>query len=54
MVRLMRDNADRFPALNQAIAEGALGADDNDIEFGLQRVLDGIEAYLARLSTVES
>jgi AcrR family transcriptional regulator len=54
MLRLMLDNADRFPALNQAIAEGAFGADDNDIEFGLQRILDGIEAYIARSSTVES
>jgi AcrR family transcriptional regulator len=53
MVHLMRTNADRFPALNQAIADGAFGTDDNDIEFGLQRILDGIEAYIARSSTLD-
>lgn len=50
MVQLMRTHADRFPALNQAIAEGAFGAADNNLEFGLQRILDGIEVYIERSS----
>jgi hypothetical protein len=42
---------ERFPALNQALASGALDkADpiDKELTFGLDRVLDGIAALIAR------
>jgi AcrR family transcriptional regulator len=46
---LIRQHADRFPALNAAIAEGAFGPSEfDDFEFGLQRVLDGLEVYIER------
>jgi Tetracyclin repressor-like, C-terminal domain len=40
---------ERFPALHAAIAEGAFDDDDGDelgFEFGLERVLDGIAAFI--------
>jgi AcrR family transcriptional regulator len=41
-------NSDRFPALTAAIADGAFGPDEEDggLEFGLARVLDGIEVLI--------
>ena len=50
---------DRFPAVHAALRDGLFdvgdgdghsGGDDLDgeFEFGLQRILDGIEAYMAR------
>ena len=41
--------ADRFPAVHRAIAAGAMGADsgENPFRFGLQAILDGIEAVMA-------
>jgi AcrR family transcriptional regulator len=41
--------ADRFPALDRAIASGALEDEDdidNEFDFGLLRILDGIEALI--------
>lgn len=43
-----------FPALQRAIASGVIDADDDPNEefvFGLERVLDGIDAHIARLDT---
>jgi AcrR family transcriptional regulator len=46
-VDLLRQNASRFPALNAALADGAFGPSQaHPIDFGLQRILDGIEAYI--------
>jgi AcrR family transcriptional regulator len=40
-------HGDRFPALTAAIAAGAFGPSQaDDLEFGLQRVLDGIQTYV--------
>jgi AcrR family transcriptional regulator len=49
LVEMIKQRGDRFPALTNAIAEGALGpAQFDNLEFGLQRVLDGIEVYVRR------
>lgn len=58
---LLERHADRFPALNRAIADGAFGttgttgtdgtADTDPLDFGLERVLDGVEALIARTGT---
>ncbi len=41
---------EQFPALYPAIRAGALGPDEHDpFDFGLARVLDGIEAYMNSL-----
>ena len=42
--------AEQFPALHEAIAGGAFDpGEDDPFEFGLSRVLDGIEHYIATL-----
>jgi AcrR family transcriptional regulator len=42
--------AEQFPALYEAIQRGAFGpGEDNPFEFGLSRVLDGIEHYIGTL-----
>ncbi|HEU5471430.1 MAG TPA: TetR/AcrR family transcriptional regulator [Actinophytocola sp.] len=47
LIRLITDNAPRYPALTSAIADGAFSpSQHDDIEFGLQRVLDGIQTYI--------
>jgi AcrR family transcriptional regulator len=45
---LLAAHSDRFPALSAAIADGAFAPDGEDdaLEFGLQRVLDGIEVLI--------
>jgi len=44
---LLTTHRDRFPALNKAIADGAFQpATESEFEFGLERILDGIEAYI--------
>src|SRR5262249_19832448 len=49
IVAVIRQHADRFPALTAAMAEGAFGPlKFDEFEFGLQRVLDGIEVYIER------
>jgi AcrR family transcriptional regulator len=51
MVTLLDEHRDRFPALTAAIAAGAFGPSGEDpIEFGLQRILDGIEVLIAERS----
>ncbi len=50
MLLALTSEAD-FPALHRAIASGALDADDDmdpEYAFGLGRILDGIEAFIAR------
>jgi Tetracyclin repressor-like, C-terminal domain len=51
--RLLRKLLDpaRFPALTRAVEAGvfdAPGVDDEDFEFGLERILDGIEALVGQ------
>ncbi|MEU1663447.1 TetR/AcrR family transcriptional regulator [Streptomyces sparsogenes] len=49
---LLERHADRFPALTRAIAHGLFAPDDTDpLEFGLERILDGVEALIARTGT---
>jgi AcrR family transcriptional regulator len=49
LVGLLRQHSDRFPALTAAIADGAFvpQVDEDPLEFGLQRILDGIEVLVA-------
>jgi AcrR family transcriptional regulator len=45
---LLARHADRFPALTKAVAEGAFEPDGTDpLQFGLDRIIDGIEALVA-------
>jgi AcrR family transcriptional regulator len=45
---LLRSHADRYPALSAAVASArAHGAKDQALDFGLARILDGLEAYLS-------
>ncbi|MEV5874315.1 TetR/AcrR family transcriptional regulator C-terminal domain-containing protein [Streptomyces sp. NPDC052101] len=45
---LLTRHADRFPALARALADGAFAPDGTDpLEFGLDRILDGVEALMA-------
>ncbi|MGW2417958.1 TetR/AcrR family transcriptional regulator C-terminal domain-containing protein [Streptomyces sp. NPDC001709] len=45
---LLARHADRFPALTKAVAEGAFEPDGIDpLEFGIDRILDGVEALVA-------
>jgi AcrR family transcriptional regulator len=46
-------DAEHFPALHRAVASGALDDDDDidlEFDFGLQRILDGIEVLIRRAS----
>jgi AcrR family transcriptional regulator len=48
LIRRLTD-AERFPALHAALASGALDQDDDpddEFEFGLERVLDGVEVLV--------
>ncbi|MFG2825410.1 TetR/AcrR family transcriptional regulator [Kitasatospora sp. NPDC048365] len=46
---LLDRHADRFPALTRAIAAGAFAPDATDtLEFGLDRVLDGVQTLIDR------
>jgi len=38
---------DRFPTISRAYEAGSFEHPENDFEFGLQRVLDGIDAFIA-------
>lgn len=47
--RLLDAHGERYPALGAALAAAAApGEQDQALEFGLQRVLDGLEALVAR------
>ncbi|MFL6145649.1 MAG: TetR/AcrR family transcriptional regulator [Labedaea sp.] len=48
MLELIRQHSDQFPALTEVMAEQAATPPSDDFEFGLQRVLDGIEVYIER------
>jgi AcrR family transcriptional regulator len=49
MQAALTSHSERFPALSAAIADGAFGEeDDGSFEFGVQRVLDGIEVLIKR------
>ena len=39
--------SDEFPALHRAVAEGVFRSDADPFRFGLERILDGIAAYIA-------
>ncbi|MFE9479210.1 TetR/AcrR family transcriptional regulator [Streptomyces spororaveus] len=46
---VLERHADRFPALTSAIAEGAFAPQGGDpLDFGLNRILDGVEALITR------
>ncbi|MEU8527265.1 TetR/AcrR family transcriptional regulator C-terminal domain-containing protein [Streptomyces sp. NPDC048629] len=47
---LLDRHADRFPALTRALADGAFAPTPavDPLDFGLERVLDGVEALIAR------
>ncbi|MFF0625360.1 TetR/AcrR family transcriptional regulator [Streptomyces sp. NPDC004296] len=46
---LLVGRSERFPAVAAAVADAAAGASrDQAWEFGLERILDGLEAYVAR------
>ncbi|MER5183138.1 TetR/AcrR family transcriptional regulator [Streptomyces sp. NPDC002896] len=52
---LLDRHADRFPALTRAIADGAFApAAIDPLEFGLDRILDGVQALIARTDGVSS
>src|SRR5690606_31497230 len=38
--------ADEFPALHAVVASGAVAGSDDPSVFGLERILDGVAAYL--------
>ncbi|MFH8443118.1 hypothetical protein ACH4D3_18025 [Streptomyces sp. NPDC018026] len=44
--RLVHQHADRFPALAEAIA--SQDGRDQALDFGLERILDGLEALITR------
>ncbi|WP_405742117.1 hypothetical protein [Streptomyces sp. NBC_01525] len=45
---LLVGRSDRFPALASALASGATGGAHQAREFGLERILDGLEALIDR------
>ncbi|MEV5592598.1 TetR/AcrR family transcriptional regulator [Streptomyces sp. NPDC052496] len=46
---LLAGRSDRYPALTAAVASSAVGdSRDQALEFGLERILDGLESYMAR------
>ncbi|MGW2180360.1 hypothetical protein ACWCXX_20085 [Streptomyces sp. NPDC001732] len=46
---LLARHADRCPALTRAIAADAFAPDDTDpLAFGLERILDGVQALIGR------
>ncbi|MET9614616.1 TetR/AcrR family transcriptional regulator [Kitasatospora indigofera] len=46
---LLERHRDRFPALTEAIAAGAFAPPDEDpLDFGLERILDGVAALIER------
>lgn len=51
MAALLRGREDRYPALTAAIASAAsAGAQDNALDFGRDRILDGVAALIAARS----
>lgn len=51
---LINQYSEQFPALRSAVDDGALRRDDqNGLEFGIRRILDGIEVLIASRTTVK-
>ncbi|WP_179956736.1 TetR/AcrR family transcriptional regulator [Amycolatopsis anabasis] len=48
LTELLRAHGDRYPALRAAVAAEPETARDNALDFGLDRILDGLELHLAR------
>lgn len=48
LARLLVEDGDRYPALAAAAADSVPEARDNGLRFGLDRILDGVEALMAR------
>lgn len=49
LAALMRTHGDRYPAFTAALTSAMAGSgQDNALDFGLQRILDGLEALIAR------
>jgi AcrR family transcriptional regulator len=46
--RLLAQHAERFPALTSAMRDTSGGAQDNALDFGVNRILDGIAALIAQ------
>ncbi len=42
--------AEQFPFLHEVVEAGALTGDDNPFEYGLSRLLDGVEQYITAVS----
>jgi AcrR family transcriptional regulator len=49
---LLARHADRFPALTKAITDGAFAPADDPLIFGLDRLLDGVQALIDRTKPV--
>ncbi|OKI05356.1 TetR family transcriptional regulator [Streptomyces sp. CB02923] len=51
---LLVGRSDRYPALAAAVASAAAGGSrDQALEFGLERILDGLESYMSRRAEVQ-
>ena len=48
VAELLEEHRERYPAFNAVIADGARMSHDNGRQFGLQRILDGIEVLVRR------
>jgi len=52
LVELLREHGDRFPAVNAALTESmASGTQDQALDFGLERILDGVGVLITERST---
>lgn len=52
LVELLREHGDRFPAVNAALTESmASGTQDQALDFGLERILDGVGVLISERST---
>ena len=47
-------SADEYPALRRAIDAGVFTADDDPFRFAMERIFDGVEAYIAGLDRGEA
>ncbi|WP_412539053.1 TetR/AcrR family transcriptional regulator [Longispora sp. K20-0274] len=50
LAELLADRADRYPALAAAVAGAARGGQDDAVEFGVARILDGLGLLIAERS----
>jgi AcrR family transcriptional regulator len=54
MQKLLNDHSDRYPALTAAVSVASGAAHDNGREFGMRRILDGLEILIAERSRVSA